>query len=162
MDTAALKTLNRDQNLPSYFSAELSGRTIEQLVHQPSELVTAVSEFERLGYKKFKLVDQYTLTTLNEKPFYRNQRNIFRRLLKKFENLFNIPSANRNPRGWYCKKMNYHFTVDASGPFGEDILGDWNSADVIKNIIRQRFQEYYKTEKENKHNIFWVDLHATW
>jgi FkbM family methyltransferase len=159
-DIVALKSLLRNQNLPLYFSVELSGLTLEELIHQLSELFAAVTEFERLGYRRFKLVDQYTLATLSEKEFYSKQRRILLRLVKKFQNILNIPSQKINPRSWYSRKLDYPFTVNTSGPFGEDIAGDWNSAEEIRRIINKKFDEFYKTEK-NKHNIFWVDLHAT-
>jgi FkbM family methyltransferase len=161
-DIAALKTLNSSDNLPQYFSVEISGLPIGKLVQQLPETQAAIKEFERLGYNRFKLVDQYTLASLSQKPFYVTQRNILFRARHQLESIFKIPSVNFSPRHWYSTKFNYDFTMDTSGPFGEDLVGKWYTTSKMKQIIHERFEEYYELEKTKKHNIFWVDLHATW
>jgi FkbM family methyltransferase len=160
-DVTALRSLQPGQNLPEYFSVELSGLPIEELIHQPSELFATATELERLGYTRFKLVDQYTLATLSDKEFYPKQGKILFRLVKKFQRILNMPLQKINPRNWYSRNLDYPFTLNTSGPFGDDVAGNWNSVEAIRRIIKERFYEYCKIEK-NKHNIFWVDLHATY
>jgi len=161
-DITALKTLSPSDNLPDYFSVELSGLPINRLIQQLEETETALKEFEGLGYQRFKLIDQYSLASLNQTPFYTTQRKISFRTRHKFESIFKRPSVDFSPRNWYSKQHNYDFTMETSGPFGEDLIGKWYTISKMKQIIHYRFEEYYKLEQHKKHNIFWVDLHATW
>jgi len=158
-DTAALKSFQRKDYRPKYFSVELCGLTLEEIILEPSELFSALQEFVRLGYNHFKVIDQYTLATLSGQKFYSATMKRSFRLLQKIQTVLRMPSQKFNPRDWYSRKLSYQFTLDASGPFGDDLLGDWSSAEKIRRIIKERFNEYYETE-ENKYHIFWVDLHA--
>jgi FkbM family methyltransferase len=161
-DVAALKSLDPTDNLPEYFSVELSGLPLEKLVQQPEQTLTALGEYQRLGYKRFKLVDQFTLASLTWKKFYTVQKSFSFRIRHKLESIFNFPTKSFSPRLWYKNKHNYTFTTESSGPFGEDLVGEWYPASMMMQIIQSRFEEYYQVEKKNKNNIFWVDLHATW
>ena len=160
-DIPVLKSLGPYDNLPEYFSVEICGLPIGELIGQPSQLIVPVTEFERLGYTKFKLIDQFSLTTLRRKSYYSMQRNILFRTGNKILKTLKIREKHLNPRNWYSKKYNYSFTNDTSGPFAEDLLGSWSSGEKIKNMISKHFKEYYKVERSKKNNIFWVDLHAS-
>jgi FkbM family methyltransferase len=162
LDVDVLRSLHPRENLPQFFSVELSGLPLEKLVECPEQAVAAVEEFERLGYKRFKLVDQFTLASLTPKKFYTVQKNLLFRIRHKLESVFNSPTVAFSPRLWYNNKHSYTFTTESSGPFGQDLNGEWYSAARLRQIILDRFAEYYEVEKHNKHNIFWVDLHATW
>lgn len=159
-DIPALQSLGIMDNLPDYFSVEICGLSLEQLAHQPSALFVSITELERLGYTKFKLVDQYSLATLGRKSYYSRQRNLFLRLGKGFLKMLNLHSKHLNLRSWYSRKHNYSFTTDTSGPFAEDISGKWSTAESTKKMIAKHFAEYYKYEGPKKYNIFWVDVHA--
>lgn len=161
-DVDVLKSIYPGENLPQFFSVELSGLPLGKLIERPAQAVAALDEFARLGYKRFKLVDQFTLTSLTPKKFYATQKNLLFRIHHKLESVFNSPTIAFSPRAWYNKKHSYTFTTESSGPFGEDLHGEWYSDAIMRQIILDRFAEYYEVEKQNKHNIFWVDLHATW
>jgi FkbM family methyltransferase len=158
-DIQALKSLNPTNNLPDFFSIEISGLPIHALLKQRAELFMTLEELKRLGYRKFKLVDQYTLTTLTQAPFYSRQRFLYKRIKQRLARIFGFSTPTLNPRAWYSRKHAYRFTTDSSGVFGDDIVGEWQGAELIHEIIDQRFEEFYKFEENEKH-IFWVDLHG--
>lgn len=158
-DIPALKSLPTSNDLPDFFSTELSCLPISLLNEKVSELYAALEEFLRLNFTKFKLVDQYTLATLDHKPFYSKQRLLSTRLLRLMMKSTGHVRFSFNLRAWYSRRKSYQFTTDSSGVFGNDIVGEWAEASEMREIIRDRFLEYYQHETDKRH-IFWVDLHA--
>lgn len=159
-DLAVLQSLKQTDKLPDYFSVELSGLSLQDLATRRNELLTPLDELTRLGYSKFKLVDQYTLVTLERKAFYKRRGKLFYRAAQKLSSISGLFLKTMNPRKWYSRKYGYRFSMDSSGPFGEMILGSWQSANSMRQIILERFDEYDQLERKNRHYIFWVDLHA--
>ncbi|WP_336516382.1 FkbM family methyltransferase [Pollutibacter soli] len=159
-DIPVLQTLKQNDLLPFYFSVELSGLSLSELNGDASSLFTALDIFNQLGYKKFKLIDQYTLATVSGTPFYSKQHNIILRAVKKFCKIVGVYPKNMLPRNWYNKVYKHDFTESSSGPFGEMLLGKWQTAEQMRQIIKERFAEFDRHDKI-RHHIFWVDLHAS-
>jgi hypothetical protein len=126
----------------------------------PAELFIPLEHFVKLGYRKFKLIDQYTLASLSERSFYKQQRNYFFRILRKGLKTLKIYPLQVLPRQWYQKKFRRIFSEDSSGPFGEMLKGEWYTAELMRKIINDRFKEFDASDPVRLH-IFWVDLHAT-
>lgn len=158
-DIPVLNTLRQHDLLPTYFSVELSGISLNELNGDASPLFHALDKFVELGYKKFKLVDQFTLATLSQKPFYGKQHNILLRLIKKLCKIAGVYPKSFLPRNWYGKVYRHDFSESSSGPFGEMLSGEWQTAETMRLIIKDRFAEYDHYERMRYH-IFWVDLHA--
>lgn len=158
-DIPVLHTLQPDDLLPSYFSVELSGMSLNELNGDASPLFDALDKFIQLGYRKFKLLDQYTLATLSQNPFYSKQHNIVLRIIKKLCKIAGVYPKNLLPRNWYGKVYKHDFTENSSGPFGEMLLGEWQTAEHMRKIIEDRFTEFDRCDSIRYH-IFWVDLHA--
>jgi FkbM family methyltransferase len=159
-DIPVLQTLKQNDLLPFYFSVELSGLSLSELNGDPGSLFTALDIFHHLGYKKFKLIDQYTLATVSGTPFYSKQHNFILRAVKKFCKIAGIYPKNILPRNWYNKMYKNDFTESSSGPFGEMLLGEWQTAEYMREIIKDRFVEFDRHDTI-RHHIFWVDLHAS-
>ncbi len=158
-DVPVLKTVTRTDLLPAYISLEICGKSLLDLKADPTELYKPLDHLVSLGYRRFKLIDQYSLHSLSPQPFYKWQRNLFLRILKKSFRILRVYPPALLPRQWYQRKYAVTFGEESSGPFGEMLLGDWYSAEQMRHIIRDRFIEFDAGER-TRHHIFWVDLHA--
>lgn len=152
-DILALKSLEKVEELPLYISVET-----ECLGHNVKDgdvsIYDTLIQLHRLGYSRFKLVDQSTFSVLGNSPFYSNK-----------ELGFDYHLADK----LYAKRILHttdsystfsEFFANGSGPFGEDLLGEWFNFESAKCIITRHVQDqrslgYAKWS-------FWCDWHATY
>jgi hypothetical protein len=94
------------------------------------------------GYRRFRLVDQESLSVLTDAGHYDRLHRWPVRVRTKLERWMGRYKAN-----------------SVSGPFGEGLAGEWVDYDVTRRRMLLHFSHYYQYTK-NKQYIFWVDIHG--
>jgi FkbM family methyltransferase len=156
-DEVALTTLKGAQTLPTFISVETecSG---EQGISEAEALQT-LETLKSLGYQRFKLIDQATLISLSpDRKFYSLQylaRKAAGKLLKRIS-----PSAEVGYRKRLRQALNYQFAETASGPFGEQLNGDWFDYPTSKALLLRHRRDYFNLPTASNYG-FWCDWHAT-
>ena len=153
-DNIALKTLQEIEKLPKFISVETECLGENQVITQ-EEIVQTLNTLYELGYRKFKLVDQFTLTVLTdiEHTFYKDQPTSL--LGKKYKYL--LTKLNQVSR--YDLNLKYKFPVGSSGYFGDDLKGKWVNYEESKKSILKHRADYFKTNMPLSFG-FWCDWHA--
>ncbi len=153
-DNIALKTLLELDELPKFISAETECLGEDQVITE-TEIIQTLNTLYELGYRKFKLVDQLTLSVLTDidHKFYKDQPTTF--LGKKLKYL----SSKLNRISRYDIKLNYKFPVGSSGYFGDELPGKWVNYDTAKNSIMRHRADYFQTNMPLSFG-FWCDWHA--
>lgn len=101
-----------------------------------------------LGYQRFKLVDQATLAVLH--PNTRFYTSVLRRAMRRL----------RPPRDVLERRLGWRFERGASGPFGDDLAGDWVTYPVAVSMLRRHRADYFRLPSASPFG-FWCDWHAT-
>ena len=130
-DLESLQSLKKITKKPQYISVETECLGDQQSITEEEVLATLNALWE-LGYRYFKLVDQFTLTPLRiEKSFYfkKSLNNlpliIWRKILNKTGNTYRLNLK---------KKYNHNFLFGSSGPFGDGIESAWFDFESAKKI----------------------------
>ena len=159
-DIVALKTLSSLIDLPIYISVETEC-CYDYEIAEIKKLDT-LNYLYKLGYRKFKLVDQYTLTVLSNQDFYIDTRNMSSidkyKLYFKDSHTYAKKLLDSSIRKDGKQKFNDIFK-GSSGPFGKDLAGKWFDYNGAKELL-------LKHRKANsiimdKPYGFWCDWHAT-
>jgi hypothetical protein len=152
-----LDTLKDSSLLPEFISVESECIGENQILSDDEALVTLRKLFH-LGYKRFKLVDQLTLSVLDlERKFYFDNSSFINSLVRWWNRAFVILHQKQ-----YLKQFNYVFRPSASGPFGNYLDGEWVDFDrASKTLIRHR-KDYFSRggSSATRSFSFWCDWHA--
>lgn len=153
-DLRALEGLTGASVLPRHISVET-----ECLGDGPdceASMFATLEKLYELGYRRFKLVDQSTLTVLGKERFYD-------------ENLYSgTPGAGMAMNAAYARRILHDehpaatFLTrfpESSGPFGEDLMGEWNDFEAAKELLRRHRRDQRTLGLEVW--TFWCDWHAT-
>jgi FkbM family methyltransferase len=151
-DYLCIRALN-STNLPKYISVELD---------RDHDLV---AELHKLGYQRFKVINQLTFT--RSTPIADDE--IAFRLLRKasskiasFGRLLKRPTISKHLEkvdfDGFTDEFDYKFGEGSSGPFGEDTSGSWFSADEATTRIR-RIQGKLAAGHLPAGSV-WFDIHA--
>lgn len=146
-DIIALESLKDNVDLPHYISVETECLGDNS---QPNDVMfSTLDMLYELGYRKFKLVDQTTLSVLGIAPFY----------CKEALPIHYIDSY------YYAKNILEEdgrfqdFFPNSSGPFGKDLTGIWSDYESAKSLIK------FHSKAQRKLGLevwsFWCDWHAT-
>ncbi len=144
-DILALDSLFECEEKPFYISTETEclGDNDDPKLYTFETL----EKLHALGYKRFKLVDQQTLTVLGLTPFYSNK-------ITKTQTPFEDDSL-------LGASLNFvDVFPESSGPFGTDLKGEWIEYEDAKRLIRYHADEQRKTGNELW--SFWCDWHASY
>ncbi len=153
-DCFCVSSLNPN-DLPKHISVEADGEC------------DVVAELQKLGYRKFKLVNQLTFT--DSTPI--TQDEFGRRLLRKLsmkvpliKRALGAPAITsrlgRTDFDNFRERFAYRFGPGSSGPFGEETFGTWRSAgdvsarlsDIQRKLAASQFPP----------GSYWCDVHATY
>jgi hypothetical protein len=128
--------------LPRYISVETECIG-EKDVLTENEILGTLIHLYKLGYNKFKLIDQVTLQELlPNSSFYGVPNNVNRQML-------------------LSQKLRYPFREGSSGPFGKLLGPKWLTyKDAIDTILFHREQFFSSGTRINY--AFWCDWHATY
>lgn len=158
-DELCINSLKVGDDLPKYVSIELG------------DIYKLTESFEALGYTGYKCVSQYNFLPLQlpsakdarrfedweRPPMVRNQRAQANYDIHGRERLW-----NRMPQGWL--RGHWKFPKGSSGPFGEDTLGSWLTANEIRDTFDYYFHLFERRQPTpywtDKDYSFWVDLHV--
>jgi FkbM family methyltransferase len=149
-ETVCLETLEELPALPSFISVQAESTTD----NTEEEALRTINHLYKLEYRKFKLVDQYTLTVLEAGvPFY--------------VGVSRVSPAPVNSRLWFWKnwlvrgishRFAAGFPVGASGTIGDDLDSEWMTYEIAKETYLQHRLEYSKVTPKNMG--LWCDWHA--
>ncbi|MEI7581033.1 FkbM family methyltransferase [Runella sp.] len=159
-DYIALESLNSTSTLPQFISAEISNVSNDNKVGEDIEDINLLNQIwlsiliklSQLGYKKFKIVDQASLRIMgtnsyNDFGLYDN--NLSSRLYKK---IYRFSKCIKNQLAF-----NLGYLTDSSGPFGNELSGEWLDFEETSKIIT----EHGKNLNKNGIKVMWCDIHAT-
>lgn len=146
-DIVALESLRGCEDLPLYVSVETECIGDDS---RPEEVTFATLDMlYEIGYRKFKLVDQTTLTVLGDAPFYCREA-----LPMYLRDDYNYASKI------LCQKGRFQqYFPNSSGPFGEDLNGTWYDYEAAKSLIK--FHSTAQRKLGFEIWSFWCDWHAT-
>ncbi|MBS1586478.1 MAG: FkbM family methyltransferase [Bacteroidetes bacterium] len=160
-DSIALQTLAQD-SLPPYISVEAEMVPYNSSIQEPDTLLN-LQLLKQLGYRQFKLVDQDTLSPLApDEQFYFNTpapstaivvRGV--RFLKRKLGFSKLPSYLQHLKD----RTGYTFLRDSSGPFGEEVEGEWYDYETAKRMILKQRKDYHALDRAVYYG-FWCDWHA--
>jgi len=152
-DLAALESLDKER-LPPYISVEISGSYIRTLLIEPEKLFYTLDVLHKLGYTKFKLVDQERMKVLQNCSFYKKNLTFLQRVKNKFLVLFNL-----DHRSLFLKKYKLEDDAEVSGLPSDFLESSWSSYQEVRHLIEFHFKEFVSVVRSTD-LIFWVDLHA--
>lgn len=151
-DLVALESLG--VKLPTYISAEVSGRSISEIQLVPEYLFETINCLYAKGYKQFKLVDQEHLVVLSTNSYYKKKKTLSGRLKTRVEKKLRI-----SPRDKFRRRFKLAPDSEVSGYPGNQISGVWLTYEEARELLHFHFQEFCMI-CENQDFIFWVDVHA--
>jgi hypothetical protein len=160
-DEKCLLSLKGIKELPALLSCE-SECVGENQTLSDSEALTTLNILNDLGYSKFKLVDQLTLNPLApNKHFYKEEMYIPQKIsiLQKIRNKI-IPKKQENYHNYLSAKFLFKFKYGSSGPFGDDIEGEWVNYLTAKEMLLFHRNDYFNLSNSNSFS-FWCDWHAS-
>ena len=158
-DKMCLEALNK-KDLPQFVSFEADNEGNIEMLDIARDL----------GYSKFKCINQNTFLPLedtykthidpsklstSELIFFKLKagQSIPAKILRKLK-VRDLAKALLNP------PLYLQFYRGSSGPFGNDLEGQWLSYENAKAIYSRCYEDYLKKGKNNY--SFWCDFHATW
>ncbi len=163
-DVVCLRTLRGMPELPLYVSAETESVGPSDRPTDAEALAT-LEELARLGYRRFKLVDQRGLGLLPASGHVYTRRPPLWKRVRRRLGLGGYGPYNY--AGWYaeqrrkvCQALGYEFTVHSSGPFGEDLGGEWLDLSTARRTLLRHRAEYFRLPQVDTF-WFWCDWHAT-
>ncbi|MCX6213090.1 FkbM family methyltransferase [Spirosoma sp.] len=151
-DDRCLQTLVPLHELPTYISVESEciGEA-ESISDQDAQ--RTLDTLHRLGYQRFKLVDQASLAVLtNSNKFYKDSTQLLQKVVRKLQSV-------RRKQQLY-KTVGYGFTPGSSGPFGEWLAGTWSDYKTAKKMLHMHRHDYFSLPQALNYG-FWCDWHAT-
>lgn len=152
-DIMAINSLEKEQ-LPATISVETCGKPLRLLRIYPSEILETLNQLNKLGYCKFKLIDQFTFKELTDTSFYKANASLYNRMVNKVKAL-----RFESGKGKFLCNYDLPQEAEVSGNFGDQLKGNWLSFNETKKLLFFHLEEYLSVSKNEQH-IFWVDLHA--
>jgi FkbM family methyltransferase len=158
-DALALESLSGSGDLPRFISCEADcpGR------ERPSEAESlhTFDMLESLGYTRFELVDQESLRVLPvHGVFYRERWTGADRLASRLSwrvGQWWHPDTRHRMR--LSQRHSFEFERDITGPWGDDLQGQWVDAATARRMYVRHRSEYYARPSFAGFG-FWVDWHA--
>ena len=149
--------------LPNYLSVESECPLDEQSASVEDGLRT-LQKLESLGYRHFKLIDQYTFCSLSlpASPDYwvdTLARKTFNQPPIKNIRGLGLISRHLIMRGRLERRFRWKFPMGSSGVWGEDTPGKWISYGEAEQAYKHYRERHFLASDSNFHS-FWCDWHA--
>lgn len=154
-DILALRTIEYSDEKPLYISVETECLGENETVAAGKELETLDCLYQ-LGYRRFKLVDQQTLTVLSKRDFYFNTPESHWTAQTAINCRYAKEQLELSPN-----RQNLKFTdffPGSSGPFGEELAGRWYGYKLAREILKKHRRD--KMQLGGPEWTFWCDWHA--
>lgn len=136
-DDKCIKTLKELDSIPQFISCETECFSENQIVTE-ADILATLNSLQLVGYTKFKLIEQDDLSPLYPgKSFYKynSKESLFIRGVRKILRPLNYRIQKISNREILSFKNNYNFPFGASGPFGNDLQGDWVDYETAKATL---------------------------
>jgi FkbM family methyltransferase len=160
-DERALASLQGARELPTFVSVE-SECAGESGVDEASALRT-LDRLAALGYRRFKLVDQRSLQVLTESEPVHVTPGLSARILRRLGLLGPAPASRHSVasarRAAEAARCGYDFPVGATGPFGDDLTGEWMDVDAARRTLLRHRRDFFRM-RDVRGFEFWCDWHA--
>jgi FkbM family methyltransferase len=143
-DAAAVRGMSRCHQRPAYISCEAAGRPIGDVARDEAVLYAVLDALAAQGYGRFKLVDQESLLLLTDAAHYDRLHSWPVRARTRLARWFGFRASDPG---------------SFSGPFGDDLGGEWADYETTRRRLGLHFTHYNHYTK-NKQFIFWVDIHG--
>jgi FkbM family methyltransferase len=149
--------------LPAYLSIEsecpLDGNTASV-----EDGLRTLRKLESLGYRQFKLIDQYTFCALQLPAAFHYRLDslgttVFERSPFKHTRGRGLISRFMIMRSRLEKKFRWDFVSGSSGVWGEDTPGNWMTIKEAERVYRHYREKHFRTSNNQFHS-FWCDWHA--
>jgi FkbM family methyltransferase len=157
-DAAAVAGMAGWGGRPAFISCEGTGHPIGETGRDEGLLYIVLDALAAQGYRRFKLVDQESLLLLTDTAYYERLHRWPVRVRTKLERWVGRPTPGYNNRLWLARR-GLPEAGSVSGPFGEDLAGEWADYELTRRRMSRHFSDYYHYTK-NKQYIFWVDIHG--
>lgn len=151
-------------SLPPYLSVE-SECPLDEKSASVEEGLGTLQQLYRLGYRKFKLIDQHTFCSLSWPPSVHYGVDA---LARRALNL--LPAKSRPSLDFISrylltwrrleKRFRRDFPLGSSGPWGEDTPGRWISYPEAERAYRRYRYRHFLLTQDAKFYSFWCDWHA--
>jgi FkbM family methyltransferase len=150
-------------SLPAYLSVE-SECPLDEESASAVEGLRLLQQLYGLGYRKFKLISQYTFCSLSWPPsLHYGVDALAKRALnvvptKSWPGLDFI-SRRLVTRRRLERRFRHEFAIGSSGPWGEDTPGRWISYPEAERAYRHYRKRHFLAQNTKFHS-FWCDWHA--
>jgi FkbM family methyltransferase len=152
-DDAALESLNSTPFRPTYVSVE--AECAPDSGTGDDDALRKLELLGELGYRRFKLVDQDSLRVLSQADVWLGPRRDFRtQLLARLRRQGAAVAHTVRFRG---SRMSFPF--GATGPFGDDLAGEWLDASRAAELLVAARHAYSARDDARPYG-FWCDWHA--
>lgn len=163
-DVVCLRSLEEADELPSYISAE-SECVGDSEEPTEEETLAVLEQLGRLGYRRFKLVDQQSLAVLPPSGrAYRERPPAWERVLRRLglngQTPYNFYELWVRTRSHLNGVHGYTFPDMSTGPFGADLAGEWLDLETARRMLLRHRRDYQRMAKATRYG-FWCDWHAT-
>jgi FkbM family methyltransferase len=163
-DDTCIKTLKELESIPKFISCETECFSENQIV-TVEDILATLNSLQSVGYTKFKLIEQDDLNPLcNGKSFYKKNKreSLFIRGLRKILRSLNYRIQKIPNREILSFKNNYNFPFGATGPFGNDLQGEWMNYETAKETLLFHRKEFFSRKVDYPLYTIWCDWHATY
>lgn len=166
-DELCLQTLSGLNILPTFISVESECVGENQILTEEQSLATLIG-LKELGYTKFKLVDQTSLEILKkDEDFYSHAKmlrfkkpSLKTKIINKISVALGFGIQTSSYREKLSRKFKHDFLIGSSGPFGNDLDGEWLNYDSARACLLKHRNDYFKLQNSISYG-FWCDWHAT-
>ena len=114
---------------------------------------------KKLGYRKYKLVDQRSLCVLQPDEIFYRDIGPFRRMINESNSLLKKLGIVKNNRHELRDKFGFTFEKGSTGPFGEELSFKWLDYETAKRTLLFHRDSYAKLRVARNWG-FWCDWHA--
>lgn len=148
------------RTLPKYISVEAECVSDTKTLLD-SEALAMIDSLCRVGYKRFKLVNQVNLLPVRSEAGQLAMRVV----TSLARGRLRLPGTSKIAEKFadYAKlsALNYSFSVGSTGPWGEDVPGSWMSYEAAEKIYLDERRKNFSQSGKPLYS-FWNDWHATY
>jgi FkbM family methyltransferase len=155
-DLICLRTMEGLGTLPRFMSVETECTDESEVLSEEQALAT-LNQLHKLGYRRFKLVDQATSCILSPEVRFHRSVALILRIRRRIGTLLGVPVKTN--REILSSRLGHQFSVGSTGPFGDDLQGKWLDYGTARQTLLFHRRFYFALECSVNFG-FWRDWHA--